>query len=103
MPPGVDLDACLKAIANPVRREILALLKKPGENFAPNTHVPNEDGVCVASIITRMKLAQSTVSQHLAILQRARLLSSKSIGQWTYFRRDEKTIRRFMQLLKQEL
>ena len=51
MPPGVDLDTCLKAIANPVRREILALLKKPGENFAPNTHVPNEDGVCVASII----------------------------------------------------
>ncbi len=103
MSNDIELDQCLRAVSNPVRREILSLLKHPNENFVPNDHLPNEEGICVASIILRMKLAQSTISKHLAILHGAKLLASKSVGQWTYFKRNEQAIRQFALLLKQEL
>ena len=44
-------------------------------------------------------LSQSTVSSYLALLTRAGLVKAKRVGQWTYYRRDEAAIRRFMQEL----
>jgi ArsR family transcriptional regulator len=42
-------------------------------------------------------LSQSTVSAHLATLQRAGLVTSKRVGQWIFFKRNEETIQAFLQ------
>ncbi|ADV81923.1 ArsR/SmtB family transcription factor [Terriglobus saanensis] len=99
----MDHGLALKALANPVRREILALLKDPLGNFAANEHFPDEQGVCGDNIVLRMRLAQSTISTHLAILQRAGLVTSQKRSQWTYFQRNEKAVQEFLRSLRQEL
>src|ERR1700761_2307073 len=99
----MDHGPALKALANPVRREILLLLKDPRKNFPANEHFPEEPGVCGDNIVLRMRLAQSTISNHLAILQRAGLVSSQKRSQWTYFKRNEKAIQEFLRSLRREL
>lgn len=83
MPTELDIEAILKALSNPVRREILAWLKTPDVHF-PNQTLPYEHGVCAGQIDARCGLSQSTVSAHLATLQRAGLVTSTRIGQWAF-------------------
>jgi ArsR family transcriptional regulator len=94
----VDIDAVHKALANPVRRQILAWLKTPGEHFA-SQECPLDFGVCAGLINERAGLSQSTVSAHLATLQRAGLVTSKRVGQWIFFKRNEETIQAFLQYM----
>ena len=60
--PTVNADAILKALANPVRREILAWLKDPKGVFRGAGHT-FEHGVCAGHIDGRCGLSQSTVSR----------------------------------------
>lgn len=98
----MDIDAIHKALANPVRRSILAWLKAPQENFATQDY-PLELGVCAGLIDARTGLSQSTVSAHLATLQRAGLVTSKRVGQWIFFKRDEETIQAFLDHMHSDL
>jgi ArsR family transcriptional regulator len=98
----LDLDDIIKALAHPVRREILDWLKDPATQF-PDQHHSTERGVCAGQIDQRCGLSQSTVSAHLAILQRAGLISSQKIGQWHFFKRNEETIQAFLEQLSQAL
>jgi DNA-binding transcriptional ArsR family regulator len=91
----MDIDAIHKALANPVRREILAWLKEPAQCFPEQAH-SLENGVCAGQIHERCGLSQSTVSAHLATLQHAGLVNSTRIGQWIYFRRNEDVIQAFV-------
>ncbi len=98
----MDIDEIINALSNPARREILAWLKDPEANFAEQEHT-FDNGVCVGRIYARAGLSQSTVSAHLATLQRAGLVVSTRIGQWVYYKRDEKTIKEFLGALKSDL
>lgn len=51
------------------------------------------DGVCVGQIQKKSGLTQSTVSEYLAVLQRAGLIAATRSGQWTYYKRNEDAIR----------
>jgi DNA-binding transcriptional ArsR family regulator len=91
----MDIDAIHKALANPVRRQILQWLKEPERNFAEQEH-PLEFGVCAGLLDKRTGLSQSTVSAHLATLQKAGLVTSRKVGQWSFFKRNEETIQAFL-------
>lgn len=91
----MDIDAIHKALANPVRRQILEWLKEPQAHFAEQEH-PLDIGVCAGLIDARTGLSQSTVSAHLATLQRAGLVCSRRVGQWIFFKRNEETIAAFL-------
>lgn len=91
----MQIDAIHKALANPVRREILQWLKDPYEHFAQQEH-PLDIGVCAGLIDARTGLSQSTVSAHLATLQRAGLVTSRRVGQWIFYKRNEETIKAFL-------
>jgi ArsR family transcriptional regulator len=97
-----DTDEIIKALAHPVRREILHWLKDPEQYFADQEH-SLEIGVCAGMIDRRTGLSQSTVSAHLATLQRAGLVSSKKVGQWNFFKRNEDTIQAFLRRINDEL
>lgn len=102
MTMNIDLDEIIKALAHPVRRDILVWLKDP-HTFFPSQEHSHEHGVCAGQIDQRAGLSQSTVSAHLATLQRAGLISSKKAGQWHFFARNEDTIQAFIAALVQEL
>jgi ArsR family transcriptional regulator len=98
----IDSDEIFKALANPVRREILAWLKAPEKNFASQL-IPFENGVCAGKIYERSGLSQSTVSAHLACLQRAGLLTTTKVGQWIFYQRNEELIETFQKQLRAAL
>ena len=97
-----ELDDIIKAIAHPLRREILQWLKEPQQYFAEQHH-SLENGVCAGQIDQRAGLSQSTVSAHLATLQRAGLVTNRKVGQWHFFKRNEPAIEAFLARLSQEL
>lgn len=90
----METDEVLKALSHPVRMQILNWLREPEEHFSAQEH-PLEMGVC-ASQFERCGLSQSTVSAHLATLQRAGLVSTKRVGQWIFYKRNEETIAAFL-------
>jgi DNA-binding transcriptional ArsR family regulator len=100
--PEIDTDAIHKALANPTRREILAWLKSPAEYFSAQEY-PLDLGVCAGLIDQQAGLSQSTISAHLATLQRAGLITSRRVGQWIFFKRNEMVISRFLAQLNNGL
>jgi DNA-binding transcriptional ArsR family regulator len=98
----IDTDAIHKALANPTRREILAWLKSPADYFSAQEY-PLDLGVCAGLIDQQAGLSQSTISAHLATLQRAGLITSRRVGQWVFFKRNETVISRFIAQLNNGL
>jgi ArsR family transcriptional regulator len=96
------LEVC-KALANPTRLQIMGWLRDPAEHFAPQADPMEEVGVCVKQIQEKAGISQSTASQFMAVLQRARLVESTRIGQWTYYRRNDDRIAALPELLKGSL
>ncbi|MDG9924281.1 MULTISPECIES: helix-turn-helix transcriptional regulator [unclassified Pseudomonas] len=101
MTDPIDIDEIIKALAHPVRREILQWLKEPEKHFADQDH-PLELGVC-AGKFERCGLSQSSVSVHLATLQRAGLVTCRKVGQWSFFKRNEEAIQAFLRNLDAQL
>ncbi|MES2260183.1 MAG: helix-turn-helix transcriptional regulator [Pseudomonadota bacterium] len=99
---SIDVDAIHKALANPVRRQILAWLKEPDLYFADQAH-PLSFGVCASLIDQRTGLSQSTVSGHLSTLQKAGLVTVQRVGQWNFFKRNEVVIQGFIDQMNQGL
>lgn len=90
----MDKDEILKALAHPKRLEMLGWMKEPEVHFSEQHH-PLDMGVC-ASQFERCGLSQSTVSAHLSTLQRADLVTTKRVGQWIFYKRNEETIQAFL-------
>lgn len=102
----MDKIKIFKALGNETRLNILIWLKDPKKNFEPQIHLSVMDdfkeGVCVGAIRKVAGLSQSTISGFLAVLEEAELVESKNIGQYTYFRRNEKTINEIRQWMQGE-
>jgi len=94
----------LKALANRHRLLILNLLRDPTGNFPPQVDGDLvKDGVCAVFIEDKLGLAQPTTAQHLKALVDAGFLIPRRIKKWTFYRRDEKVIRKFIKELKKEV
>ena len=96
-----------KALANESRLTILKWLGDPDRYFPPGpdgvkTHAKHL-GVCVGAIQKKTGLSQSTVSHYLAILQKAGLVVANRQGQWTYYQRNEKSLKSVSKFLKEDL
>ena len=69
--PSPSLPEVLKALSDPTRMRILALL--------------GSTQVCVCHIHTALGIPQPTASRHLAHLKRAGLVQSCKIGLWVHY------------------
>lgn len=98
----IDANSIHRALANPLRREILGWLKNPAVAF-PGGYADPGRGVPVNAIQARSGLAQSTVSAHIAALVEAKLLVSTRVGQWIFLSRNEEVIRGFTEQLSLHL
>ncbi len=93
------LTAMLKAIADPVRRRIIRLLAEKTGCCSIGARM----GLCACDIEQRVELTQPTVSHHMAILRDAGLVDAEKVGQWMWYRRNEKSLKELARTLAQEL
>ena len=90
----------MRALASERRLQVLEWLKDPVANFPPQVDGDLvEDGVCGVLIADKLGVSQPTASEHLKILAQAGLVRSKRIKQWTFYRRDEVSIREMKQTI----
>ncbi len=83
-----EISEVLKAVAHPVRLQILAGLL--------------EDECNVGKIQDTLGLPQSTVSQHLAILRRHKIVKARREGVKVCYRVESPLVKKIIKLLAQE-
>jgi ArsR family transcriptional regulator, arsenate/arsenite/antimonite-responsive transcriptional repressor len=67
-----DLINTLKALADPIRIRILAVLR--------------DQELCVCELFDALGLTQSLLSSHLRVLRQAGIVSTRKSGKWIYYR-----------------
>lgn len=78
----------LKAVADPARLQILAIIRSsPGSE------------ACACDLTSPVGLSQPTVSHHLKVLTDAGILNRDQRGTWAWFSIDESRLREIRQLL----
>src|SRR5258707_8216629 len=93
-------EVLMRALANERGLQILEWLKRPRRNF--RTKVEGdlvEDGVCGVLIAEKLGVSQPTASEHMKILLRAGLVRAKRIKQWTFYKRDEASIKKLKRMI----
>jgi DNA-binding transcriptional ArsR family regulator len=94
----------MAALASPKRLQVLEWLRDPRAHFPPQRDGDLvDDGVCVLFIANKLGIAQPTATTHMQALARAGLVSSKRIGQWTFYKRDEAALAALKQKISEEL
>ena len=91
----------LKSLSNEKRLQIFQWLKEPKKYFKSSECDVEINGVCVGLIANKIGLSQSTVSEYLKILEEANLIFAEYKGQWTFYKRNEKTIKAFIKKLNE--
>ncbi|MFC7502103.1 ArsR/SmtB family transcription factor [Nocardioides sp. GCM10030258] len=97
-----ELEAALKALANPARVRILGWLKDVG-SFPSQLEPAEEVGVCLKHIQARANVSQSTASQYMASLAAAGLVTATRAGKWTHYARNEEQIARLAEHIRRAL
>lgn len=93
-----------RALASERRLQILGWLKDPTAHFPPQRDGDLvDDGVCVIFIADKLGVSQPTATTHLQALARAGLVTSKRMGQWTFYKRNERAIRALKKQFREEL
>lgn len=72
----------------------------------PRSHFPEQqdgdlvkDGVCVGFITEKIGLSQPTVTAHLQYLSKARIVTSKRIKNWVFYKLDSQQMNAAMEIL----
>ncbi|MFQ3254415.1 MAG: DNA-binding transcriptional ArsR family regulator [Loktanella salsilacus] len=94
----------LKALGNENRLQILKWVLSPTEHFpAQRDGDLVEDGVCVGFITQKIGLSQPTVTSHMKVLAEAKLVTSKQIKNWVFYKPDRDQIARVLAQLGAEI
>ncbi len=98
------LPALFAALASPRRLQVLEWLRDPRAHFPPQRDGDLvDDGVCVVFLARKLRVRQPTATAHLQVLARAGLVTSKRVGQWTFYKRDEARIRALKRSISRDL
>ncbi len=100
----MKMEMALRAVSNGSRLRILEWLKRPEKHFPPQVAGDLvEDGVCGLLIANKLNVSQPTASGHLRILAQARLIESKRVKQWTFYKRNNAKIKELKKVIADEL
>jgi ArsR family transcriptional regulator len=93
-----------KVLSNNTRVKILKWLKDPEAHFPAHKDIDHfNDGVCVGYIQEKAGLSQSTISTYLTGMQNAGLIIPTRHGKWTYYKRNDKVLKAYIEELEKEL
>lgn len=91
------------ALGNEIRYQIIKGLKDKSIATCCNRIEFYENGVSVGDMVKATGLAQSTISQHLKVLENAGLIYKEKRGSWTCYFLNKQTIEELVKNLYQEL
>ena len=101
---SLDNLRALKALASDTRLTVLQWLKNPVANFPPQVDGDLiKDGVCADFIRQKLGIAAATASRHLTLLTEAGLLIATREKGWTFYRRNDPAIRKFIKEIQANL
>jgi DNA-binding transcriptional ArsR family regulator len=94
----------LQTLANGKRIQILRWLKNPRAHFRPQIDGDLvKDGVCAVLLAEKLRVSQPTLSEHMRVLCHAKLVQSKRIKRWTFYKRDERQIKKIKKSISLDL
>jgi ArsR family transcriptional regulator len=100
----MTLTRTIQALGNDRRLQIMEWLKDPVKHFPPQRDGDLiKDGVCGLLIARKLHVSQPTVTEHLKILSQAGFLTSKRIKKWTFYKRNEQSIRAIKRQISQHV
>jgi ArsR family transcriptional regulator, arsenate/arsenite/antimonite-responsive transcriptional repressor len=85
-----------KALADPNRLRILEMLRHPS-----CCSVDKDAGMCACDIESQLDLSQPTISHHMKVLRDAGLVEAEKIGQWMFYKRNEKALKELARVLNE--
>ena len=96
----MDISAALRALANERRLQVLDWLKDPRAHFREQVDGDLvDDGVCGLLIAEKLGVSQPTVTEHMKLLVDIGAVRAKRIKQWTFYKRDEASIKKLKQMI----
>ncbi len=93
------IDRQLKALADPMRRRIIELLKQKGCCSCVEVSAA-DPGLCICDLESALSLSQPTITHHIQVLREAGLVTTWRIGRWLYCRRKEEALDRLGEWLR---
>lgn len=81
----MDISKICNALGNETRFQIVKAMKDRAIGTCCDKIQYFENGISVADVVATTGLAQSTVSQHLAVLEQAGVIVREKRSQWTCF------------------
>lgn len=99
----MNISQICDALGNETRFQIVKALKNKAIGTCCDKIQYFEDGISVADVVATTGLAQSTVSQHLKVLEQAGVIIREKRAQWTCFFLNQKLLEEFCTSLRQTL
>ena len=99
----MNIIAICNALGNKTRYQLIKSLKNKSISSCCNKIEYYENGVSVGDVVKLTGLAQSTVSQHLAVLEKAGLVYKEKRDFWSCYFLNTELIEQFVKELDQEL
>jgi ArsR family transcriptional regulator len=98
---AVDPSQVFHALGHPVRLSIFEMLRSGCITTCCGEIMDTGDAACVSDLVQRFPKAQSTISHHLTILEKAGLVRSEKAGQYTVFRVNSEVLESLKKYLQQ--
>lgn len=96
-------DAICHALGNETRYGLIKAMKEKSIVSCCDRFEFYENGVSVGDVVKFTGLAQSTVSQHLSVLEKAGLIRKEKRDQWSCFFLNDEILKRFLSSLEEDL
>jgi ArsR family transcriptional regulator len=99
----MDVVAICNALGNKTRYQLIKALKCKTIGTCCEKIEYYENGVSVGDVVKLTGLAQSTVSQHLAVLESSGLISKEKREQWSCYFLNTEVIEEFLKAVENDL
>jgi ArsR family transcriptional regulator len=100
---SMDVEQICAALGNKTRYQLIKALKEKAIGTCCNRIEFFENGVSVGDVVKFTGLAQSTVSQHLAVLEKANLIRKEKRELWSCYFVNESVLEEFLKQMQQDL
>ena len=98
----MDMDVICNALGNKTRYQLIKALKEKSIATCCNRIEFFENGVSVGDVVKYTGLAQSTVSQHLAVLEKANLIYREKRDSWSCYFLNTPVLETFTEQFKKD-
>lgn len=99
----MDISEICNALGNETRFQIVKAMKEKTIGTCCDKIQFFENGISVADVVSTTNLAQSTVSQHLAVLEQAGVIQKEKRSQWTCYFLNTDLLNEFCIMLRKTL